>query len=315
MNGDAPAGGRRQVIVAMLATLGAWAARGAVPPAAAADGDPVRLGRRNLASSTTRIVDTTDSSTAVGAPGPPPGGRRHQRGNPQGNPGDPGDPTPQGVSRQGTGVHGLSQAADGVHGESVFGIGVSGHSIEPGSTAVSGDSTDGVGVQGGSHGGVGVRGNSQFNVAVQGGNVSETEPAIQGWAQNGQTGVMGRSTAFDEFVPIDSPLHVGVFGVADRSDGRGVRARSRDGRALQANGRVRFSTSGVATIPAGASEVIVTPAFRVVSSAKVLATAQGDAGSLTTVRFVTIDPAANAFTVHMTEAVATSTPVAWFVLD
>ena len=134
-------------------------------------------------------------------------------------------------------MHGLSQAADGVHGESVFGIGVSGHSIEPGSTAVSGDSTDGVGVQGGSHGGVGVRGNSQFNVAVQGGNVSETEPAIQGWAQNGQTGVMGRSTAFDEFDPIASPAHVGVFGVADRPGGRGVLARSRDGRAIQASGR------------------------------------------------------------------------------
>jgi len=298
MNGDAPAGGRRQVIVAMLATLGAWAARGAVPPAAAADGDPVRLGRRNLASSTTRIVDTTASSTAVRARATGPGAIGLQ-----------------GVSRQGTGVHGLSHDADGVHGESVFGIGVSGHSIEPGSTAVSGDSTDGVGVQGGSHGGVGVRGNSQFNVAVQGGNVSETEPAIQGWAQNGQTGVMGRSTAFDEFDPIASPAHVGVFGVADRPGGRGVLARSRDGRAIQANGRVRFSTSGVATIPAGASEVTVTPAFRVVGSAKVLATQQGNAGSPATLRFVAIDLAANAFTVHMTEAVATSTPVAWFVLD
>ena len=286
------------MIVAMLATFGAWAARGVVPPAAAADGDPVRLGRRNVASSTTRIVDTTDSSTAVRA-------RASGRG----------AIGLEGVSDRGTGVHGLSHDANGVHGESVFGAGVSGHSIEPGSTAISGDSADGVGVQGGSHGGVGVRGNSQFNVAVQGGNVSETEPAIQGWAQNGQTGVMGRSTAFDEFDPIDSPLHVGVFGVADRSDGRGVLARSRDGRALQANGRVRFSTSGVATIPAGASEVIVTPAFRVVSSAKVLATAQGDAGSLTTVRFVTIDPAADTFTVHMTEPVTASTTVAWFVLD
>ena len=298
MTGDGPVTGRRPMIAAMLAGIGAWAARGAAAPAAAADGDPVRLGRRNLASSTTRIVDTTASSTAV---------RARDSG--------PGAIGLQGVSVEGTGVHGLSRDANGVQGESVFGVGVSGHSIEPGSTAVSGDSTSGVGVQGGSHGGVGVQGNSQFSVAVRGGNVSETDPAIQGWAQNGQTGVMGRSTAFDEFDPIASPLHVGVFGVADRPGGRGVLARSRDGRALQASGRVRFSTSGATTIPAGASEVTVTPEFRVVASAKVLATAQSDPGSPATVRFVTIDPAASTFTVHMTEPVATSTSVAWFALD
>jgi len=298
MNGDDPTTGRRPVDVAMLAGLGAWLARGAVSPAAAADGDPVRLGRRNEASSTTRIVETTGSSTAVRARASGPGAIGLE-----------------GVSVQGTGVHGLSRDANGVHGESVFGVGVSGHSIDPGSTAVSGDSADGVGVQGGSHGGVGVRGNSQFNVAVQGGNVSETQPAVQGWAQNGQTGVLGRSTAFDEFDPIASPLHVGVLGVADRPGGRGVLARSREGRALQVNGRVRFSTTGVATLPAGASEVTVTPTFRLVGSAKVLALAQGDPGSAATVRFVTTDPAGNTFTVHMTEPVAASTPVAWFVFD
>lgn len=176
MTGDGPATGRRPVIVAMLAGIGAWAARGAAAPAAAADGDPVRLGRRNVASSTTRIVDTTASSTAIRARASGPGAIGLQ-----------------GVSVEGTGVHGLSRDANGVQGESVFGVGVSGHSIEPGSTAVSGDSTSGVGVQGGSHGGVGVQGNSQFSVAVRGGNVSETDPAIQGWAQNGQTGVMGRA--------------------------------------------------------------------------------------------------------------------------
>jgi hypothetical protein len=298
MNDEGAAPGRRSVIVGTLAAFGAWVARGAVQPAVAADGDAVRLGQRNTAASTTRIVDTTASSTAVRARASGPGAIGLE-----------------GESAQGTGVHGLSRDASGVQGESVFGIGVSGHSIEPGSTAVSGESTDGVGVQGGSHNGVGVQGNSQFSVAVRGGNVSETEPAMQGWAQNGQTGVMGRSTAFDEFDPIVSPLHVGVFGVADRPSGRGVLARSRDGRALQANGRVRFSTSGLVTIPQGGSEVTVTPAFRVVGSAKVLATAQGDPGGAAAVRFVTIDPTANAFTVHMTEPVAAPTPVAWFVLD
>jgi hypothetical protein len=290
--------GRRSLFVGTLTALGAWLARGPAPSTVAADGNPALLGRRNEESSPMRVVNTTRSSTALRAVASGPGAIGLE-----------------GVSGGGSGVHGLSRDGNGVHGESVFGVGVSGHSIEPGSTAVSGDSTDGVGVQGGSHGGVGVQGNSQFGVAVRGGNVSETEPAIQGWAQNGQTGVMGRSTTFDEFDPVTSPRHVGVFGVSDRLGGRGVFARSREGRALQASGRVRFSTSGVATVLAGVSNVTVTPTFRVVSSAKVLATAQADPGNGAAVRFVSIDPAANAFTVHLTRPVADPTPVAWFVLD
>ena len=298
MNEDAAMSDRRSVIVGLLAGLGGWFARGSVQPAVAADGDAVRLGRRNVASSTTRIVNTTASSIAVRARASGPGAIGLE-----------------GISAKGSGVHGLSRDANGVQGESVFGTGVSGHSIEPGSTAVSGDSTDGVGVQGGSHGGVGVQGNSELNVAVRGGNISETEPAIQGWAQNGQTGVMGRSTSFDEFDEIASPRNVGVFGVADKPGDRGVLARSREGRALQANGRVRFSTTGVATIPAGTSEVTVTPPFRVVASAKVLATVQGDSAGAAAVRAVAVDPVSDAFTLHMTEPVPVSTPVAWFLFD
>jgi hypothetical protein len=256
------------------------------------------LGRRNEATTTTRIVNVADADTALRARASGPGAIGLQ-----------------GVSVRGTGVHGLTRDGNGVSGESVFGVGVSGRSIEPGSYAVSGDSESGVGVQGGSHGGIGVQGNSQFGVAVRGGNVSESEPAMHGWAQNGQTGVMGRSSAFDDFEPISSPRHVGVFGVADRSGGRGILARSREGRALQANGRVKFSTSGIAEVAEGNSDVTVAPAFRVARSAKVLATPQGDPGSETTVRFVAVDPVANTFTVHMTAAVAAATPVAWFVFD
>jgi hypothetical protein len=219
------------------------------------------------------------------------------------------------VAVRGTGVHGLSRDGTGIAGESVFGTGVSGHTIEPGSYAVSGDSTEGVGVQGGSHYATGVQGNSQFGVAVSGGNVSETEPAVRGWAQNGQTGVMGRSTTFDEFDEIASPLHVGVYGVSDRPGGRGVLARSREGRALHADGRVRFSTSGVAAIASGASSVTVTPGSRVVASAKVLATLQSDPGGGVAIAFVAIDHDANTFTIETTGAVNAETTVAWFVLD
>ncbi len=289
---------RRAVLGAAAAALTGLVVGGAASPAGAADGDAVRLGRRNDATSPTTIVNHAEGETVV---------RARASGS--------GAIALDGVSDHGTGIHGLSQDGNGVSGESVLGTGVSGHSIEPGSSAVSGISTDGVGVVGGSHGGVGVQGDSQYGVAVRGGNVSETEPAIQGWAQNGQTGVMGRSGHLDDFEPIPSPTHVGVFGVADGADGTGVVARSRNGRALRASGRLRFSTSGIAVVPAGAAEVTIAPTFRVMPSAKVLVTPQGDPGNGATVGFVDIDRDANAFTVHMTAAVTAETAVAWFVLD
>jgi hypothetical protein len=287
------------VLLGGATALAGWLAHAATgSPAVAANGDPVRLGRLNQASARTTIENESPSETAV---------RVRASGE--------GATAVDGVSLRGTGIHGVSRNATGVHGESVAGTGVSGHSIEAGSYAVSGDSTDGYGVQGGSHGGTGVQGNSQFGVAVSGGNVSETAPAIRGWAQNGQTGVMGRSTAFDEFGQIASPSHVGVFGVADGPNGRGVLARSLQGRALQANGRVRFSTSGVAEVPSGTAEVTVTPGCRVVASAKVLATLQADPGNGAGVAFVTTDMATDTFTVHLSEAVEATTQVAWFLLD
>lgn len=294
---DRPTRGRRSVLIGGAAAVAGLAIQGGAGSARAASGDPVRLGRRNAATSPTRIANSTEGQTALRARAVGPGAIGLQ-----------------GVSLGGTGVHGLTRDGDGLSGESVFGIGVSGHSIESGSYAVSGDSTNGVGVQGGSHGGVGVQGNSQFGVAVQGANISETEPAVSGWAQNGQTGIMGRSSAFDDFDSIESPRNVGVFGVADHPGGRGVVARSLLGRALHAKGRVKFSTSGVAVIPGGASEVVISPDFRITTSAKVLVTAQSDPGGAT-VAFIAVDPEANAFTIHMTEVVLAEVILAWFVLD
>ena len=289
---------RRSLLLGAAGGLVGWLGLRGAKPAAAADGDPVKLGRRNVAGTTTRIANTSEGETALRAAAIGPGAIALDS-----------------VSLRGTGVHGYSRDGNGVSGESVFGTAVSGLSTEAGSTAVSGDSSNGVGVQGGSRSSVGVQGNSQFGVAVRGGNISETHPAVSGWAQNGQTGVMGRSTAFDEFDEISSPKHVGVYGVADRPGNTGVLARSLEGRALVAKGRVRFTTSGIAIVPDGESEVSVTTAFEVVGSAKVLAIPNGDPGNAATVHFVEVDPAANALTIHMTEAVSVATPVAWFLID
>jgi hypothetical protein len=282
--------------VGAVATIGGWVTGGPTPVARAADGGSVRLGRLNRATAPTRLVAEAETAllARVSASGAV---------------------ALDGISPTGTGVHGISRDGNGVSGESVFGTGVSGHSIEPGSAAVSGDSTSGVGVQGGSHDDVGVQGTSQYGVAVRGANISDTAPAVQGWAQNAQTGVMGRSGPLDDLGSIPSPKLVGVFGVADAAGGTGVLARSREGLALHARGRVRFTTSGLVTIVAGASQAVVTPAFRIGGSAMVIATPQGDPGNAATVRFVAVDPEADAFTIHMSAAVAVATPVAWFLLE
>jgi hypothetical protein len=292
------AGGRRSLLLGAATAAAAWLAQGAGSTAIAATGDTMKVGRRNVASSRTSIVNETASETAL---------RARASGS--------GAIALEGVSERGTGVHGSTRSGNGVEGDSVFGTGISGRSIEPGSYAVSGDSASGTGVQGGSHDGTGVQGNSQSGVAVSGGNVSETEPAIRGWAQNGQAGVMGRSTAFDEFSEIASPKHVGVFGVSDRPGGRGVLARSHAGRALQADGRVRFSTSGIGEIAAGAGQATVDPGCRVVASAKVLAVLQGDPGNGATVAFIVADPDTDTFTVHASGSVLRKTSFAWFLMD
>lgn len=293
---DASRPSRRSLIAGGLGALAALAVQGRASGARAATGDPVLLGASNRAGRTTAIANADAGETTL---------RVRASGS--------GGVAVDGVCQRGTGLHGLSTHGSGVSGETVFGIGVSGLAIEPGSYAVSGNSSAGVGVQGGSDTGVGVQGNCEFGVAVQGANISETAPAVRGWAQNGQTGVMGISTALGGDVGA-SPSDVGVFGVSDGSAGRGVLARSADGLALEADGRVRFSTSGVATVPAGSSQVVVTPAFEVTASARILAMPQSDPGAAT-VRWVEPDVVASAFTIRMSGNVASDTAVAWFVLE
>jgi len=52
-----------------------------------------------------------------------------------------------------------------------------------------------------------------------------------------------------------------------------------------------------------------------VASARVLAVPQGDPGNAAMVQYVEVDAPGNAFTIHMTEAVAADTPLAWFLMD
>ena len=289
--------GRRSILLGGVGAVVAFVANNRMSRARAADGDAMRLGERNRASGRTTLVNTRAGETAFRA-----------------RAGGSGAVALDGLSPRGTGVHGLSTHGNGVSGETVFGTAVSGLAIEPGSYAVSGNASAGVGVQGGSESGVGVQGNCQFGVAVQGGNVSETEPAVSGWAQNGQTGVLGLSTALggDD---VDSPKNVGVFGVCDRAVGRGVLARSERGHALEAQGRVKFGTAGLATVAAGQSAVSFTATFTVTASTKVVAMPQADPGPGVAISWVEVDVPGEAITIHLSAAATGSTPVAWFAFE
>jgi hypothetical protein len=83
--------------------------------------------------------------------------------------------------------------------------------------------------------------------------------------------------------------------------------------ALEADGRVAFSTSGVATVPSGTAQVVVAPTFDVTQATKVFAMPQSDPGGVV-VRWVDVGPGANTFTIRMSGIVASDTAVAWFAL-
>jgi hypothetical protein len=118
-----------------------------------------------------------------------------------------------------------------------------------------------------------------------------------GHAPNHRTGVVGVSSALDASLPA-APVKTGVYGHATQdADARGVHGKSTAGRgvygqatsgsgvfgyattgyALRGSGRLRFDrASGVATIAATGTSVVVTPEIDVTSASFVLLTPKGD---------------------------------------
>jgi hypothetical protein len=86
--------------------------------------------------------------------------------------------------------------------------------------------------------------------------------------------------------------------------------------ALSVNGRagfggpVHFAQSGVVSIPAGTDQLIV-PVPGLIKHSHALATPQKDTGA--SVASATARPARDEVVIHLTAAVDSSTPVAWFV--
>jgi hypothetical protein len=193
----------------------------------------------------------------------------------------------EGFSNSGIGVYGHSTSSTGVFGDSSSSRGVEGHSVSDFGVYGLGDSKPGV--YGTSASGAGVEGHSTSGMGVFGESDSATKPATVGQSSGSSTGLLGHSGPGD--LPA-APAKTAVYGhaVQDASS-RGVWGRSNSGRgvygqattgsglygtattgfALRTSGRVRAEkVSGVASIPAGATSVTVSPGVDITSGSFVL---------------------------------------------
>ena len=212
------------------------------------------------------------------------------------------------------GVAGVGNPGPGVRGLSMDGLSPARVPTRVGVQGLG----DRVGVQGSSPNHVGVLG-----MAGDGAPAPSMPPnvGVYGWSTAESLGVsmglLGRSTA---------PIGYGVFGTSDT--GTGVQAITKNGsalaatvstggtgRALNVAGRVKFSTSGLATVASGSNQKIVNPGIPLSGTSKVLATLMGNAGGSVTVKRVAVDAAADTFTIFLTGASANDVSVAWFVLE
>ncbi len=118
-------------------------------------------------------------------------------------------------------------------------------------------------------------------------------------------------------------LQVGTGGLkVDNTHGRAIDAISGDGTAVHANGGVGFalqtlgrldlSTSGVATIAAGATSKVVFGGVDITAGSFVLLSPALDIGSRRL--WWTTDTTDNSFTIHMSSSRTTKTKVSWLLL-
>jgi hypothetical protein len=138
------------------------------------------------------------------------------------------------------------------------------------------------------------------------------DTAFAAIASTSGTGVFGHSPTGDG-VQGSTLSGFGVHGQALDNGGVGVRADS-PRTALEVNGAATFSRSGLATIPAGHSEVRVKP-LRLTSASFVLATIQGNVVGVD-IRGVTIVTGnKGSFTIHLNKNAPSALVVGWFVVN
>jgi hypothetical protein len=195
-----------------------------------------------------------------------------------------------------SGVYGLAVQdanARGVTGESTAGRGVNGIA------------TSGTGVYGTGTAGEGVRGVSTSSNGTAGTTASGIASGVYGENTGGGFGTYGRSNS--------GVSAVGVFG--ESTAGTGVKANSSAGVAFEAQGRVRFSTAGLAPVAVGGKSKVITPLVDVSAASLILCTLETNQAGLSIGR-VTKNTTADTFTVFLTQAVASgkTAKIAWFLI-
>jgi hypothetical protein len=195
----------------------------------------------------------------------------------------------RGISQSGSGVGGISTTGNGVGGLSTAGMGVNGVSFATNKAGVAGSSTGNA---------TGVLGSSGPTPPAAKGKTGVYGHAVQ---DSSSRGVWGRSNSGQ-----------GVFGEA--TTGVGVSCAATTGYALQINGRLRVGrVSGVASIPAGAKSVTVTPDVAIATNSFVLLTPKANIASRAL--WFTTDAAANTFTIRMSSSRTSTTAVAWLLIE
>jgi hypothetical protein len=300
---------RRALLAAGLGSLVAAvaAALGRPVTVRAANGDNFILGQTNAATSTTRLnTDAVDGLFVDGGAGT----TNAIKGTTGSNVGagvlgmaDPGSFA--------AGVIGISDVGAGVVAETTSGDALFARSTADGSRAIYAQNASSGGyavyaeanedaISAQSASGTAVTGYSGTGIGVFAAGDGGSNPAILAEA--------GSHTAVAAFY--------GSRGVTTGAAKTAIYAQAATGgTALRAQGPVRFSTSGLATIPSGSRSVIVTPGVDITASSKVLATLQTSPGGTTAIQRVTRNATANNFTVWLTANATANTIVAWFVIS
>jgi hypothetical protein len=205
-----------------------------------------------------------------------------------------------------TGVYGYAAQdgnARGVTGETTAGRGVNG--LATTGVGACGTSTDGDGVQGFSTNGAGV-----FAASTSGNGITAFAGAsgtygVFGGNSGGGVGTYGYSHA---------TTGVGVFG--ESIAGTALKAVTVSGTAFEAQGRVKFSSSGLTgPLGVGKKSKIITPGVSIEATSAVLCTLESNQSTLS-IRRVTKSITNQNFTVFLSGPVASgkTAKIAWFVI-
>ncbi|HEX6129168.1 MAG TPA: hypothetical protein VF071_09125 [Candidatus Limnocylindria bacterium] len=265
---------RRAMLAGVLGGLGAWAvsAVGRASPVRA-DGETVTVGSELSTAETLTSITNQSNGNDVFAAESTTGGRAIY-----------------GKSYSGAGLEGESTWGAGVSGISISGIGVLAFSNATGQPAV--------------HAFQALNGTAVFGYSGEDLPIPTAKPktGVYGEAHqdSGSRGVWGRANAGR-----------GVYGQATTGVG-GYFAASGGGFALQAAGRTKLSTSGVATIAAGETSRTVTPGVVVTSASFVLLTPRANIGSRAL--WFTTNATNDTFTIRMSSSRSSGTKVAWLLL-